>query len=301
MIPVILGTRGSPLAQAQTKMMRDALRETWPQRTFEIHIIRTQGDRLSENDLQPGEKLEKGLFTAELERALLEGRIHVAVHSLKDLPTEDREGLVIASVPKRGDARDVLVTRGEARLEELPQGAAVATGSPRRAAQLLLARPDLQIVDIRGNIDTRLKKFREATAWSAIILAGAGLDRLHPSLDGLMATRLPFNVMLPAPGQGALALQTSGAVSYDVIELLQGVHDAPTFAAIQAERSFLRALGGGCEEPIAAYGQLLDRGMMHLAGVAWLNGEAQARRGSLKGRIEWPEKLGEDLAAKISR
>jgi hydroxymethylbilane synthase len=120
-------------------------------------------------------------------------------------------------------------------------------------------------------------------------------------MEGLTAIRLPFATMLPAPGQGALALQTSSAVNYDVIEVLQGVHDAATFAAVQAERSFLRALGGGCEEPIAAHAQLLDRGMMHLAGVAWLNGEAAPRRGALKGRIEKPEKLGEELAAKISR
>ena len=301
MIPVVLGTRGSALAQTQAKLMRDALRQAWPQRTFEVHIIRTQGDRLSENEIAPGEKLENGLFTAELERALLENKIHVAVHSLKDLPTDERNGLVIAAVPKRGDARDVLITRGEERLEDLPVGAQVATGSPRRAAQLLLVRPDLEIVDIRGNIDTRLKKFRETPAWGAIVLAAAGLDRLQPSVEGLAVTRLPFNVMLPAPGQGALALQASSSLSYDVIEVLQGVHDAPTYAAVQAERAFLRTLGGGCEEPIAAHAQILDRGMMHLAGVAWLNGEVAPRRGALKGRTEKPEKLGEELAAKLSR
>jgi hydroxymethylbilane synthase len=156
-------------------------------------------------------------------------------------------------------------------------------------------------VDIRGNIDTRLKKLRETPEWSALVLAAAGLDRLQPAMAGLTVTRLPFSVMLPAPGQGALALQTRSDSNYDVIELLQGVHDAATFAAVRAEREFLRALGGGCEEPIAAHAQLLDRGLMHLAGAAWLNGEAEPRRGSLKGKVEKPERLGADLAAKLSR
>jgi hydroxymethylbilane synthase len=300
MIPVILGTRGSPLAQAQTRLMREALKRACPTRTFEIHIVKTKGDTLSENPSAKSAKLDKGLFTAELERALLEKKIHIAVHSLKDLPTDESEKLIIAATPERADARDVLITRGLKSLEELPYRAHVATGSPRRAAQLKLARPDLRVVDIRGNIDTRLRKFREAPDWSALILAAAGLERLKPDLSDLIATPLPLEIMLPAPGQGALALQTRRDAK-DIIQLLEMVNDPMTFAAVQAERMFLSALGGGCEEPIAAYAWEVEKNHLKLEGVAWLFDEKQPRRGRMIGESSDPVRLGTELAVHISR
>jgi hydroxymethylbilane synthase len=300
MIPIIIGSRGSPLAVAQTKSTMAALKAAWPGRNFEIHIIKTKGDQLSESPEAAGQELSKGLFTGELERALLDKKIDLAVHSLKDLPTEMTAGLTIAAVPKRADARDRLITREAKTIDQLPEGGVIATGSPRRAAQLLLARPDLRVVEIRGNIDTRLRKFRENGDWSALILAAAGLDRLQPDISGLVATALPLPVMLPAPGQGALALQTR-VDAQDVIEMMKAVHHPVTSAAVVAERAFLHALGGGCREPVAAYAQPTASGLLHLGGVAWLFGETQVRRASLKGKMDQPERLGIDLAAEISR
>jgi len=300
MIPVVIGTRGSPLALAQTRQVMAALKRAWPSRNFEIHIIKTQGDRLAESPAMAGKPLEKGLFTAELERALFAGHIHLAIHSLKDLPTDNVEGYVIAGIPKRADAHDVLVTRGATTLAELPAGARIATGSPRRVAQLLRARADFQIVDIRGNIDTRLRKLRENGDWSGLILAAAGLERLKPDLSGLVATPLPFEVMLPAPGQGALALQTQGDAK-DVIDLVAALHDPVTASAVVAERIFLQALGGGCQEPIAAYAEAQPGGMMSLDVIAWLSGETEPRQGRLVRKIEEAPRLGVELAVEVSR
>ena len=300
MKPVILGTRGSALAQAQTRLIRAALKKAWPNRTFETHIIRTQGDRMSENPATTGPLPGKGIFTAELERALQASKIHIAVHSLKDMPTEKTPGLLIAATPTRGDARDVLITRGVTQLADLPYRAQVATGSPRRGAQLTLARPDLQVVEIRGNIDTRLRKFRERMEWSALVLAAAGLDRLAPNLADLTVIPLPFEVMLPAPGQGALALQTREDAG-DSIELLQGIHDSRTAAEVAAERMFLQSLGGGCLEPVGAYARAGDNGLLHLEGIAWLFGETKPRRAYMTGRTSQAGQLGIDLAVEISR
>ena len=300
MIPVVLGTRGSPLAQAQTRLLRDALKKACPTRTFEVHIVKTKGDALSENPSAKSGKLDKGLFTAELERALLEKKIHIAVHSLKDLPTDENEKLIVAATPERADARDMLITRGLKSLEELPYRAQIATGSPRRAAQLKFARLDLRVVDIRGNIDTRLRKFRDTPEWSALILAAAGLERLKPDLFDLLAVPLPLEVMLPAPGQGALAMQTRRDAR-DIIDLLQLVNDPITHAAVQAERMFLSALGGGCQEPIAAYAWEVEKNHLKLEGVAWLFGEKKPRRGRMIGESSDPVRLGTELAVHISR
>ena len=301
MIPVILGTRGSPLALAQTRMMMAALRLAWPQRTFEIRTIKTQGDRLSENPATGAEqKIDKGQFTGELEQALREQRIHIAVHSLKDLPTEDSDGLCVAGVPARADARDVLITRGPTTIAELPAQARLATGSVRRAAQLRLARADLEMVDIRGNIDTRLRKFRGNAGWSGLVIAAAGLERLKPDVEGLTVTPLPYEIMLPAPGQGALALQVRKGAE-DIMTLVNALNDPASFAAVKAERMLLHALGGGCKEPIAAYARPEPGGKMRLDAVAWLFGEAESRRGHLVRKIEHAERLGIELAVELSK
>jgi len=301
MIPVVLGTRGSPLALAQTRLVVAALKLAWPQRTFEIRTIKTQGDRLSENPAAGAkETTDKGLFTGELEQALKEKQIHIAVHSLKDLPTEDSDGLVIASVPARADARDALITRGPTTIGELPVKARIATGSVRRAAQLRQARADLEMVDIRGNIDTRLRKFRENADWSGLVIAAAGLERLKPDLEGLTVTPLPLEIMLPAPGQGALALQARKDAD-DIIALVKALNDPASLAAVKAERMLLHALGGGCEEPIAAYARPEPGGKLRLDAAAWLFGVPEPRRGFLVRKIEHGERLGIELAVELSR
>ena len=301
MIPIIIGSRGSPLALAQTRLIVADLKRAWPSRNFEIHVIKTEGDRLT--DLPRSEELTlgKGIFTGELERALLDGKIDLAVHSLKDMPTEDTHGLMIASIPKRVDARDVLVTRDPDLEVALPLGAVIATGSPRRAAQLQLFREDLNIAEIRGNIDTRLRKFRENPAWSGLILAAAGLARLNPEVAGLHLTVLPFSQMLPAPGQGALALQTRQNNSAEIRKFVAALNHPETTAAVTAERMFLHALGGGCREPIAAYAEVTSDNLLKLEGVAWLIGENKARHGQLTKRIDQAEDLGVDLAVEIAR
>jgi hydroxymethylbilane synthase len=301
MRPAIIGSRGSPLALAQSKGVMSALKKAWPGRNFEINVIKTEGDRLADQPLSEEQSLGKGLFTSELEKALLDGKIDLAVHSLKDLPTTAAEGLMLAAIPKRADARDVLVTRDPDLSVALPVGAVVATGSPRRAAQLTLIRSDLQTAEIRGNIDTRLRKFREHPEWSAILLAAAGIERLKPDVSGLHLTVLPFEQMLPAPGQGALGLQTRVENADDIRKLVGALHDDPTAVAVEAERMFLHALGGGCREPIAAYAQVLPDNLLQLEGIAWLIGEKAPRRGTMIRRFDQPEVLGVDLAIEISR
>ena len=296
---VVFGTRGSALALAQTKQVMAQLAAACPGRTFELRLIKTQGDRLSEAEMRPlGGMLSKGLFTAELERGLRDGEIDLAVHSLKDLPTAPAEGLTLAAIPIRADARDVLITRGAASLDDLPVGAVLATGSPRRAAQIRAARRDLITEPIRGNIDTRLRKFRDRPELAGIVLAAAGLERLRPDLRGLTATPIPITTMLPAPGQGALALQTR-AEDQGILEMARTIHDATTAYAVAAERSFLHALGGGCQLPIAAYGEPGSERTLTLHGVAWLNSAKPQRfhfSGSVSGPINSARKIGKDLA-----
>ena len=321
MKPIILGSRGSPLALAQTRSIMAELKRSWPGRNFEIHIIKTEGDRLGESTDEVTLPLAKGLFTGELERALLAGEVDLAVHSLKDLPTNLPDGLMLAAIPKRCDARDVLITKNTEPKEDLPEnwitasgslrrvllgpelryGAIVATGSKRREAQLRHVRTDLVMAPIRGNIDSRLRKFREHEDWSALVLAAAGLERLKPNVQDLTVTTMSFSQMLPAPGQGALAIQTAIERSVDVRTLVRPLNDPHTAAAVTAERMFLQALGGGCGEPIAAYAQVNADNLLQLEGVAWLIGETEPRRGKLVRRIDQAEALGVDLAVELSR
>jgi porphobilinogen deaminase len=321
MKPLVLGSRGSPLALAQTRQIMAQLKAAWPGRNFEIHVIKTEGDKLVDSNVPGKLPLGKGLFTEQLEGALLSGEIDLAIHSLKDLPTTLADGLMIAAVPKRADARDVLITHSDEVVQPMPDtfitasgslrrvvlgpelryGAIIATGSPRRVAQLRVVREDLRAADIRGNIDTRLRKFRESNEWSGMILAAAGLERLKPDVSGLTLTKMPFSQMLPAPGQGALALQTRTEQSVDVRAVVRAVHDPLTSAAVTAERMFLQALGGGCGEPIAAYAEVGPDNLLRMEGVAWLIGETRPRRAKLVRRLDQPELLGVDLAVEISR
>jgi len=270
---ILIATRGSALALAQANQVAAACREAFPDWEFELKIIKTTGDKLDTASLsQPAPGLPKGLFTKELELALLAKEADLAVHSLKDLPTELPEGLTLGAVTAREDARDVLVFREPARggmslrssIADIPLNGTVATSSTRRRAQLLAARPDLSVIDVRGNVGTRLRKIAENPDWHATILAAAGLKRLGYRITpagklqgedvpaGLLATRLDPAVMLPAVGQGAVGLEMR-ADDERLAGLCARLNDRQTFASVSAERSFLAAMGGGCQSPVAAY------------------------------------------------
>lgn len=263
------GTRKSRLARWQTARVMEALRQSVGARCEEVPIS-TEGDRVLDRPLP--EIGGKGVFTAALETALRERAIDFAVHSLKDLPVEIADDLVIAAVWERADPRDVLISRDGHRLRTLPGGAAVATSSTRRIAQLRVARPDLRIVPLRGNVDTRVRRAM-AGEYDAIVIAAAGVERL--GLQDAIAEYLPFEVMLPAPGQGALAIQCR-AGDAATRALIASLDDPVARATTAAERGFLAALGGGCAAPIAALGEIRGAGgdaRLHLRGlVASLDG-----------------------------
>jgi hydroxymethylbilane synthase len=251
------------------------------------HIITTTGDR--ELDRPLPEIGGKGLFTSELEEALLSGKVDAAVHSLKDLPVEDTPGLVIAAIPEREAAQDVLVTAQGQKLADLPDGARVGTCSVRRTAQLLARRPDLTILPLRGNVDSRVRKILSGE-YDAIVLAQAGLTRL--GLQSYIGEVFPLDVMLPAPGQGALAVQCR-ADDEETLDLLASIHDPFTGAAVQAERAFLSGLGGGCSLPVAAFAQK-NNGAIILTGAVISPDGKQAIR--LSAVDQDPHKLGQRLA-----
>ncbi|MCB0201399.1 MAG: hydroxymethylbilane synthase [Anaerolineae bacterium] len=289
--PVVrLGTRGSALARWQTDHVASLLRSAWPNLVCHVEIIQTQGDRVLDTPLPliGG----KGVFTAELEAALRSGAIDLAVHSLKDLPTETPAGLALGAVPERAQVADVLVSRAGYTLDVLPDGGTVGTSSRRRAAQLLARRPDLHIVDLRGNVDTRIRKaLADDGPYDAIVLAHAGLARLGHS--DVISQVLPLDVMLPAPAQGALGIQCRDeAVSLD---LLAPLNHAATRQAVEAERAFLVGLGGGCSVPIAAFATL-DGDRVFLRGrVSAVDGSRQIDVSGTIGVTD-AARLGHDLA-----
>ena len=244
---LIAGTRASALARWQTDWVRARLAAAWPGLAWQARAYTTTGDRQPDRPLP--EIGGKGVFTEELEQALRRREIDLVVHSLKDLPVEPAPGLVLAAICVREDARDVLISPGGLGLAALLPGARLGTSSVRRSAQLLAARPDLRILPLRGNVDTRLRKAAQGD-YDAIVLAAAGVLRL--GLAEHIREFLPFDVMLPAPGQGALAIQCR-ADDDAVRALLAPLDDPATRAAVTAERAFLAALGGGCSAPIAAY------------------------------------------------
>ena len=248
-----IGTRQSDLALWQTNHMIDRLQAAWPGLVCQITPFVTMGDQTQAQNKPLPAIGGKGLFTAELEHALRSGEIDIAVHSLKDLPVEDAPGLALGAIASRADVRDVLVARNGWTLATLPPGALVGTSSTRRMAQLLAVRPDLKLQSIRGNVGTRIRKVMSGE-YDATVLAAAGVERLNLLTN--VSEWLSLEVMLPAPGQGALAVQcrTDDAKTR---QLLAAVDDAPTRAAVTAERQFLHALGGGCSAPVAAYATVL--------------------------------------------
>jgi hydroxymethylbilane synthase len=292
---LVIGTRGSSLALWQTEYVSQKLRAVAPNLDIEVKRIKTQGDLLRDRPLS--RVGGKGFFVKELENALLSGEADLAVHSLKDVPTELPDGLALGATLERTDPHDALVARGGGELSALPQGARVGTSSLRRRAQLLAVRPDLEVADLRGNVDTRLRKLH-AGEYDALVLAAAGLARL--GLEEHISQRLPLDVMLPAPAQGALAVECR-AGDEALLELLRPIHHRPTWAAVSAERAFLSGLGGGCSVPVAAYAVERPQGAggdtaLRLRGlVASLDGR-QVLRVVGDGPPEEPERLGQRLA-----
>jgi hydroxymethylbilane synthase len=280
-------TRPSALARWQTARVIQLLQAAHPGLECSEYLITTTGDRILDRPLP--EIGGKGLFTSELEEVLLSGKVHAAVHSLKDLPVEDTPGIVIATIPEREAAYDVLVSADKWTLSNLPEGARVGTCSLRRTAQLLARRPDLSILPLRGNVDTRVRKVMNGE-YDAIVLAQAGLTRL--GLQAHISEVFPFEVMLPAPGQGALAVQCR-VDDTETLELLAAIHDPLTAAAVGAERAFLSSLGGGCLLPIAAFAQK-NNGQIILTGAVISADGKQAIR--LSAVDNEPHKLGKRLA-----
>jgi hydroxymethylbilane synthase len=268
-------TRPSKLARWQTNYVINQLEAAHKDLRCVEEIFVTRGDKVLDKPLPMIGG--KGLFTEELEAALLEDRVDAAVHSLKDLPTENPDGLTVGAIPLRADARDAIVSPAGYTLATLPENAKIGTSSPRRAAQLLAQRPDLHIADIRGNVDTRLRKLMEEQ-YHAVVFAVAGLSRLgfdEELGDGMQI--LSYNEMLPAPGQGALAIQCR-ADADATLGLLAAIEDHATRLAVTAERTFLAGLGGGCAVPVAAYGEVDETGNIKLTGsVSSLDGKDAIR------------------------
>ncbi len=262
-LPVRIGTRGSPLALAQAHETRSRLLAAHPgldAARIEVQVIQTTGDRVQDRALS--EIGGKGLFTKEIEEALLEKRIDMAVHSMKDVPTLLPGGLVILSLLPREDPRDALISGAFSRIDALPQGAVVGTSSLRRQALLLHARPDLNVIGFRGNVQTRLARLNAGAA-DATLLAMAGLKRL--GLDGGMASAIDVTEMLPAVAQGAIGIETRMEDTH-IAGLLAPLNHLPTEYCVRAERAFLAALDGSCRTPIAALAEILPGGRLRLRG-----------------------------------
>ena len=292
---LLLGTRGSPLALAQTNEVITLLRNVSPDLRCEVVPIQTKGDKMHDVGITAIEG--KSIFTKEVEESLAKAEIDVAVHSMKDLVTELPPGLVIAAVPRRANPRDALISQNKRKLDELPAGAKVGTSSPRRKAQLLAARGDFEILDVRGNIGTRLRRLKDGT-YQAIVLAAAGLIRL--GLEKEVTEFISTNTMLPAVGQGALAVEAK-ETDEETIGLLSKIDHKPSHIAVEAERAFARKLGADCKTPIAAHARFESEKLSIEGMVATPNGKLLVRSRLVAtglGAKEVGEKLALDLLSK---
>ena len=335
--PIVICTRGSALALAQANLIAAMCRAAFPRLRFELKIIKTTGDKLQKASMaKKGGTLPKGLFTKELEVALVKGHADLAVHSLKDLPTDLPAGLILAATPKREDVRDVLIYRDAAflakqkaaiaeqadwspgqsalrgfkphlKLKDFPRGAAIATSSTRRKMSLLAARPDLNIVEIRGNVSTRMQKVAERGELDATVLALAGLARLNFKIapdgalagdavpDGLLATVLDLDVMLPCVGQGAIGIETR-ADDERIAKIVERLNHFNTFQAVTAERAFLRGMGGGCQSPVGAHAEIAGD-KITLKAVSFR--DETVKRADARRPIAEAALLGEQIAAEL--
>ena len=325
--PIVIVTRGSALALAQSQMILAACQKKFPKLNFKIKIIKTTGDKLQKASMSRIDStLPRGLFTKELEVALLKKRGDIAVHSLKDLPTELPAGLMLGAVGgKREDVRDVLIYRdakflkkqssagtrrgfkAKMALKDFPKGITVATSSTRRKAQLLASRPDFKVVEIRGNVTTRMQKLFDNPELDATILAAAGLARLNFKItprgdlkgegvpDGLLATILEPEQMLPCVGQAAIGIEIREN-DERIAAICAGLNDYNTFQCVIAERAFLRAMGGGCQSPVGAYAEVIGK-KIRLRAVSFLSEKVQ--RAAAKRPLNEATKLGEQIAARL--
>lgn len=326
MAPILIATRGSALALAQANLVLAQCQAAFPALAFQLKIIKTTGDKLQTASLaQESKTLPKGLFTKELEVALLESQADLAVHSLKDLPTDLPAGLKLGAVGKRADVRDVLVYRDESfadregsstkargfkphvKVQELPAATVVATSSTRRRAQLLALHPRLQAPDIRGNVLTRIQKVAQKPELDATLLALAGLTRLNYRInsdgklqgeqvpESILATVLDLSVMLPCVGQGAIGIEIREG-DQRIAEICARLNDPETFHCVTAERAFLSGMGGGCQSPVAAYGQVKG-GNLHLQAISFAAGPI--RRAEAMAAPEDAARLGHQLASQL--
>lgn len=288
---ITVGSRRSRLAIIQSRAIIAELSKVHPQLEFHLVEIVTGGDR------DRGSSLEElggiGVFVKELEEALLKGKIDLAVHSLKDMPTEASAGLRLAAVTERADPRDVLVSR-LGNLSQLPPGAKIGTGSPRRAVQVLAQRPDLEIRGMRGNVDTRLRKVSSGD-FDGAIMAAAALIRL--GMEGSITEYLPVDSFVPAVGQGALGIEIR-ADDIQMAEMVAPINHEPSWLSVIAERAFLKALGGGCRAPIAALGTVAN-GALHLRGMVADPAGGDILRAEVEGNALAPEEVGNRLAQKM--
>jgi len=312
-----IATRGSALALAQANIVFAHCRKAFPRLNFEIKIVKTTGDRLQSKGVQPGQVLPKGLFTKELEIELVKNRADLAVHSLKDLPTELPAGLTLGAITKREDSREVLLYRDPSdcsgfepglTIDELPTGLVVATSSPRRKAQLLRLRPDWSIIDIRGNVPTRLDKLAIDAKIDATVLAHAGLRRLDFEIDtdgllrgdavpnGTCATVIEPSVMLPCVGQGAIGIEIREN-DERLSKLCERLNHFNTQICAVAERSFLSTIGGGCKSPVAAHAEVRGE-KIEMRGLSFGDG-TQFSEATDTGELNESEALGQALAEQV--
>ena len=319
-VPIIIATRGSPLAMTQSNMILAECRRAFPDRNFELKIVKTTGDRLqTSNFIPPGTTISKGLFTKELEVALLNGEADMAVHSLKDLPTDLPSGLMLGAVSRREDVRDVLIYHKDNLvgadsspghfLDFIPPGGVVGTCSTRRKAQLLELRPDLKIIEHRGNVLTRITKLDENRGIFATVLAAAGLNRLGYTFDeggpirgervpeGICGRYMNSGIILPCVGQAALAIEVRVEDSV-IAEVCKFLNHPETESCVTAERSFLARMGGGCQSPVACLGEIRG-GELHVAACNFdCNPPVRAE---VSGAPSQAVALGEQLAAMVRR
>ena len=290
---IIVGSRRSKLALTQTKWVIQQLKRLNPSYEFEIKEIVTKGDKIL--DVTLSKVGGKGLFVKEIEQAMLNKEIDMAIHSMKDMPAYLPEGLTIGCIPEREDHRDVLISKDGLTLDQLPAGAKIGTSSLRRGAQILAHRPDVKIQWIRGNIDTRLKKL-ETDDYDAIVLAAAGLSRMGWTKD-VVTQFLDPDICLPAVGQGALAVECRKD-DEELLSLLQGLNSIDTAQSVAAERAFLQKMDGGCQVPIAGYAHVKGEEVVLTALVASPDGKTVYKEMAVGGN---PEQVGEEVARRMIR
>jgi hydroxymethylbilane synthase len=303
-----IASRGSALALAQANFILAECRKHFPNFSFELKIIKTTGDKMQTASLSRIDAtLPRGLFTKEIEDALLDGSADLAVHSLKDLPTTLPGGLKLGAAGKRADVRDVLLSTFHFELSTLPNGATIGTSSTRRSAQLLERRPDLKIVSIRGNVGTRLQKLSDNSGFTGTILAAAGLERLNFKIGsdgilrgegipaGLFATPISPDEMLPCVGQAALGIEIREN-DPRMEKICEKLNHADTWHCVTAERAFLRAMGGGCQSAVGAYAEIFGN-EIYLRAVSYLGKKVQ--RGELRRPINQVIEMGEELANRL--